>query len=91
MTSCKLYFSIQVGNEINTTLFITIKIVNVIGILILFAYNYVRNLLFVGDSRGHIAVFDFLATVSTNECREQSPCCFLPYAHKRNTSIVLLS
>ena len=81
MTSCKLYFSIQVGNEINTTLFITIKIVNVIGILILFAYNYVRNLLFVGDSRGHIDLFDFLGTVSTNECLKQSPWCFIPYAH----------
>ena len=62
-----------------------------IGIPISFAYDHVRNLLFVGDSRGHIDVFDFLGTVATNECLEQSPWCFIPYAHLKNTSIVLLS
>ena len=54
-----------------------------IGIPISFAYNHLRKLLFVGDSRGHIAVFAFLVTVSTNEYLEQSPCCFHPYTHKK--------
>ena len=38
-------------------------------------------------------MFVFLATVSTNECLEQSSCCVLPYAYQKEhvNSIIIMN